>query len=1136
MTGPSVAAYRKDGESVAREQFYATACDPDQSVVVEACAGAGKTWMLVSRIVRALLEGARPNEILAITFTRKAAAEMRERLVEWLRAWSANSSTTEQRIKELCARGMSHAQAQEAQGVLATLNDELLRGGRMVEIRTFHAWFSQLLRGAPLALLGRLQLSPNMRLLEDATDHEPAIFRRFHKRVLADPALCADYHAQVQLRGRSSFQRWLQLALGKRIEIELAQQAGVLAHSVEPVGVSTIDSTSEPCAAIRSPQLNEWLHDLMRKLRLQMKQGLQQTAAQNLEEALALSEDRQAFEAVFKALMTEKLTPRKRLGDYVEQDQICDVLLRLRQAQHQHEAHMEHSRMVRLSLGLIDEFSAYKLEQGLADMADLERCALAVLGDSSLCAWMQERFDARVRHVLIDEFQDTSPLQWHALHAWLSGDAAVSGAHGSVRPPSVFIVGDPKQSIYRFRRAEPRVFEAARDFVVQGLGGAVLTCDHTRRNAPEVLDALNAVFEQAQQESAFSGFRLHTTEVAVSGSPSLVEGLPCGLFILPRPPRGASDETPDLASSLWRDTLTTPRDEPQLLVRQHEAQQVAQAIAALVRGQVLNPRNGAPIKPGDIQVLSRKRASLRLLAQELQALHIPFAAPESFRLMDSAEVQDVVALLDVLASRQHHLSLARALRSPIFGVSDDDLMVLAQCVNRLREAAQQAPGSVHEVSWWAALMSDSDEAFSPAMQRARGLLGRWSAAASRMPAHDVLDLIFDQGQVLERMVAAAPAAARGAAQAALQALMAQTLVLDGARYGTLYNFVRALKQRALKLMPPARADAVQLLTVHGAKGLEAEVVFIMDADPERQKAEHTTVLIDWPVESPAPTTCAFVYSESRCPPSLEVLLTRERAARDREELNGLYVAMTRARECLIISSTERRYAASGASRGAVATGGPVYANWWQRLQPCLRPWPLSLDEGLPPEAADSRIACLALPTLTRSSLGLEPHPVSMDAPELMPSDSTISRVGQAVHLALQWITLSQNQSRDGAVQAAARQLRVATEKVAEVVQRILTSPACAPFFDRRPGGWAANEVAITVQGQVQRIDRLVAMPQAQGGMCWWVLDYKLHESPQTLPAYRAQLLAYAQAVSQLQPGELVRCAFITGQGEVVEIL
>ena len=95
-------------------------------------------------------------------------------------------------------------------------------------------------------------------------------------------------------------------------------------------------------------------------------------------------------------------------------------------------------------------------------MADLERCALAMLRDGELAGWVQERLDARVRHLLIDEFQDTSPLQWHALHAWLSGYAGAGGGASGQRPPGIFIVGDPKQSIYRFRGAEPRVFEAAR--------------------------------------------------------------------------------------------------------------------------------------------------------------------------------------------------------------------------------------------------------------------------------------------------------------------------------------------------------------------------------------------------------------------------------------------------------------------------------------------------------------------------------------------------------------------------------------------------------------------------------------------------------------------------------------------------
>ena len=138
----------------------------------------------------------------------------------------------------------------------------------------------------------------------------------------------------------------------------------------------------------------------------------------------------------------------------------------------------------------------------------MERTALVLLSDPVLSGWVQERLDARVRHLLIDEFQDTNPLQWQALHAWLSGYA---GAGGGQQAPSVFIVGDPKQSIYRFRRAEPQVFRAAQAFVRQALGGDLLSCDHTRRNATGVIDCVNRVMQAAQAEQRYSGSRDHST-------------------------------------------------------------------------------------------------------------------------------------------------------------------------------------------------------------------------------------------------------------------------------------------------------------------------------------------------------------------------------------------------------------------------------------------------------------------------------------------------------------------------------------------------------------------------------------------------------------------------------------------------
>ena len=167
--------------------------------------------------------------------------------------------------------------------------------------------------------------------------------------------------------------------------------------------------------------------------------------------------------------------------------------------------------MVRLGRALLAAHRRLQAAHGFADMADLERCALALLRDGELAGWVQERLDARVRHLLIDEFQDTSPLQWHALHAWLAVYAGAGGGASGQQPPSVFIVGDPKQSIYRFRGAEPRVFEAAARFRASRRSAASASPATTRgATRRAVIEAINGVFETAADEGEFEGFRAHT--------------------------------------------------------------------------------------------------------------------------------------------------------------------------------------------------------------------------------------------------------------------------------------------------------------------------------------------------------------------------------------------------------------------------------------------------------------------------------------------------------------------------------------------------------------------------------------------------------------------------------------------------
>jgi ATP-dependent helicase/nuclease subunit A len=1096
-------AYQVDGHSVDSARFYALACDPKRSVVVEACAGAGKTWMLVSRVLRALLDGAQPQDILAITFTRKAAGEMRSRLAEWLAEFAAPSCSAEHRVQALRARGLDEAQARLLEPSLAGLYERVLQAGRPVEIRTFHAWFSQLLRAAPLDMLAELGLQPDMALIEDLDEHLPEVYRRFHGSVLADLGLRADFETQVLLRGRSQVRKWLDTAWQKRIEIELADVAGTLETSVPDAASHWPEFTglAHPIERIQAPDVRALMLGVAKHLGAD-KAAVPSKQGRLLETAVAQADAGTALQGARAALLTLKGELRKKL-DAPQLDDAVACLARIQRACDQQEAHAEHLRMLRLGRALIHAFTLYKRASGLADMPDLERCALALLRDGSLSGWLQERLDSRIRHVMVDEFQDTSPLQWQALHAWLSGYAGAGGGGSGQAPPGVFIVGDPKQSIYRFRRAEPRVFEAARDFVLNGLQGHVLACDHTRRNAPAVLAAVNPVFEQAQAAVEFHGFRAHTTDVASEPG--------AGVAILPRTlrPLKPAQDADEHDALVWRDSLTTPRYEAEEALRQQEARQVAHAVRELVRER--------QVPPGDIFILSRKRSSLRWVAQELAALHLPRAAAEPLPLMHSPVVRDLWAVLDALASHTHHLSLAHALRSPMFGVSDDDLVQVANAVH----AAGPATGG-----WWSALMALADP--GAALLRARNLLRRWSDAAEHLPPHDLLDRIVAEGELRERVAAALPPERRAAALAAIDALLGLSLTLDGARYATPYNFVRALKRGAAKLPLPTLPDAVQLLTVHGAKGLEARVVFVMDADPEPQKPETASVLVDWPVEAAHPLRCAFVYSESpaRCPPSLVDVLLRETAARQREELNSLYVAMTRARQQLVFSATEP-YAKSGG------------VSWWQRVEGLAAPWApaqAGVDAHGSSASAEAVVTLLALPALTAPGSA---RPATTPDSMLASVDVALSRLGQAVHRVLEWATAPAWQGLAALLEtwcaAAASEFATDPAEVQRIARRILESPSCARFFGEPAAAWAGNEVAVSDGDDLLRLDRLVAI-DADGQRVWWVLDYKLHPAPQFDPDNRAQLLRYREVVRGLQPSDSVRCAFISGNGEVIELV
>ncbi|NDP37263.1 MAG: UvrD-helicase domain-containing protein [Rhodoferax sp.] len=1154
MTSPQPApAYEHNGQLISAEAFYAIACDPRRSVAVEACAGAGKTWMLVSRIVRALLDGVdaqtgelrvQPHEILAITFTKRAASEMRERLYQWLAEFAvADHATLRQELK---LRGVLDKNELQPPSLLpeqlSKLYQNILRSGRQVQVRTFHSWFAALLRSAPLAVLQQMELPANYQLLEDDAPAKALVWRRFYAALLrpaqapvegaewggggpddsSGVTLQFDYEAVVFDYGRAQTDKALQTALDKRTEFALADAQGVVLRSVLPFGrqFPEFAGLGTPDDFLRD-QPQRW-QILLAAARALGGASAKTFSAKGVALEMALSTG--DLSAAFAALLTDKDAPRKfseKIAGIEAVREAQDLVLRLLAARLQHAAWVYQQRMARLTRALLIEFAALKREHGWVDMNDVERAALVMLSDPVLCGWVQERLDARIKHLLIDEFQDTNPLQWQALKSWLSGYAGAGGGPSGgagATAPRVFIVGDPKQSIYRFRRAEPQVFKAAKAFVRDGLNGDLLSCDHTRRNATGVIAVVNTVMTQAARADGYEGFRAHTTSASELG-------LVCKLPPIARPERlagaaSSGDETDGCgtARAQWRDSLSTPRELPEEALRTLEARQAAHWIAQ----QLANAETPGPsLQAADVIVLSRKRAGLLPLQLELRKLHIAAQIGEKTNLIDCCEVQDLVALLDVLVSPRHDLSLARVLKSPLFDMPDAALVQLAQGVRA------QSPA---DLSWFDVLQKSE-----LSTQDGRGLaacLMRWKGWLDQLPPHDALQAIYFDGDVLARFAAAAPASQRDAVLANLTALLGMSLQLDGGRFATPYAFVRALKSGGLLAPAAVNPQAVRLLTVHGAKGLEAQAVLLLDTDTPERNADTMGVLIDWPGEAAWPSKFVFLASESQPPACAVPTLEAERLERQREELNALYVALTRARRTLAISS--------------IAPYRSAERSWWQRLSDLAQPAAPAVaadlaaasPDAVPVTVADAVFYIKELPVApveyTQEAIKKEAYfgeVLSADDVDA-DADALSARLGKAMHRLLEWgdATLANTA-------ACAREFALTPEQGAQaaaMAARILQGEG-AWAWDNTGLAWQGNEIELLYQGQCLRLDRLVQRTHAQHAGHWWVLDYKSAPAPHEQPELLAQLRDYRAAVQAIYPDAVVKAAFLTAHGALIEV-
>jgi len=1130
---------------------FRTALDPKRSVVIEACAGSGKTWLLVSRILRLLLAGAKPGEILAITFTRKAAQEMQARLLEWLNALALHP---EDEVREfLRQRALAEHEIDAILPEARNLLERVLTAEPALTINTFHGWFLQLLQRAPL---GDGSVG-NFSLLDQTAALQEEAWQNFAEDLAeqadGDPGAAA-LQALFREHGLSNTRALLLGFVAKRAEwwAYTAGQADPVAYAVERVQSELdVDPEQDVLAELQQDSvLLEWQLEYAQLLG--RNTATDQKLAAKLVDALALDKQLQRFEQIWNVCFTQEAQPRvrnpsptqaKRLGADGEarlldlHQRICTLLFEARDRLSAQAAYRFNRDGLRSGAALLAAYQRLKEERQMLDFADVEWRVFQLLSRSEHAEYMQYKLDSRYRHILLDEFQDTNPLQWQVMQSWLSAYGAAGNR------PTVFLVGDPKQSIYRFRRAEPRLFQIAAEDLARDFAAARLEQDTSSRSAPAVIKAVNRVFAG---QPDFSGFREHGWHH---------DDLPGAIAVLPLAEKGSAASASEDGLAL-RNPLQQARVEDEDARHEQEAEQVAEKIGAMVGTcRVMDEKTGPrPAEYRDFMLLVRGRTWLASYERKLRAERIPYLSSRQGGLLDTLECSDLVALLEFLVTPFSDLKLAQVLRSPIFGCSDEDLMRLATPTNLPLSPARSVPaesgsttarsgetgeeclpsplirgdrgglGGREGLSWWQRLRQLEDAALSPALRQARALLQSWQEMADRLPVHDLLYRIYFQGEVQARYRSAVPQAMAEAVQANLRAFIELALNMDSGRYPSLARFINevAALRRAPEQESPDEGligdggNAVRILTVHGAKGLEAPIVWLLDANTAPRSDGGYRVLLDWPPQAPAPQYFSLLSHKGEQARAHDQLVNEEQEHARRENLNLLYVAMTRARQMFIVSGCAGRAAET----------------WHQLLQnslaeagleselPAMLPQPLA-TKAMPTEQEQAQITALPVPPTGRREF------TRLDAARLF---------GIRVHALLEWVRPDQPLAEQA--ESLRAKLALEPEAFAPLWQGaldVLQAPDLRRFYDSSQYLAAYNELAYQgAGGELRRLDRLVEFDDSV-----WVLDYKTGASggyPEALAApYLGQMREYRSAMESVFSGKKIHCALIFPGPVLVEV-
>jgi len=869
------------------------ATDPKRHASVQASAGTGKTWMLITRILRLLLHGVEPGKILALTFTRKAAAEMLTRLNERARHWSCSSE--KELISELKQIGLTPDT--QLIKLARSLYESLLYTPYPVRISTFHAFAQDLLLRFPL----EAEIPPGFELLTNSFDIEIEAWNRLNedlgKKQKSDAGQRLKYLYQ-QCGSADNTKNLLSLFLNSRIEwwaytqnkennITFAcQQLEQLLLLKEHKSLSIdeyIDTIFTPTFITQLERLSELL--------ARHNKSTTQKQVTNIAITCDIHRNKsERFSACCTALFKKDGSPfnisktiEKSIGesDGDEFHNLHDTLCR--QAS-EHKNIIERLKIYHLSkcwfiIGnhYLTLFQKIKSEHRVLDYSDLEWKAYLLLNHSDNAHWVQYKLDQRIDHLLVDEFQDTNPIQWQMILPFLNEIASTE----SEQIRSTFVVGDKKQSIYQFRRANPKLLDEASEWLNNHLNARSFTLASSRRSSPAIINLVNQVFAV---NHALADFETHST---------YLDEMWGKVTILPlcKEPEGKAE------IQAFRNPLLDRKASREQERYVNEADKVVSAIQALINNKALINDQGIirPARYSDIMILMRKRTHAHYFEKKLTEQKIPFIGVEGGTLLNCLEVKDLCSLLSILVNPYDNLQLAQVLRSPIFDFSEYDLLDIATHASS---------------SWYHYLQECYEDDSSSKLSKCFNQLEQWRQLTGILPVHDLLDQLYFQINIVARYEKVFPEALKSRVRVNFAKFIDIALEMDSGRYPSVTRFIqyiKTLKQNPAEApdSPPGSDDSerVKLLTVHSAKGLEAPIVFLIDACEQKKPSNSFYTCLNWPSDSKYPTQF-FVYPASlKDNQTISPALTPQALALKQEDANLLYVALTRAKQYLFVSGS-----------------------------------------------------------------------------------------------------------------------------------------------------------------------------------------------------------------------------------------